>query len=68
MKKKGKNKMQQESLTESLEEQIDYKKMYFTLLAATEDALELIIRAQQQCEALYTSAPTAEQLPPKKES
>ena len=31
----------------------DYKKMYLTLLDATEKAMELLIAAQQTCEELY---------------
>lgn len=35
----------------------DYKKMYYTMLKASEAAIELLIAAQQECEELYISAP-----------
>ena len=31
----------------------DYKKMYVTMVNAAEKAMELLIEAQRQCEALY---------------
>ena len=31
----------------------DYKKMYVTMVDATEKAMELLIEAQRQCEELY---------------
>ena len=31
----------------------DYKEMYLTLFRATEDAVNALIAAQQQCEELY---------------
>ncbi len=31
----------------------DYKKMYLTMLQATEDAINTLIAAQQACEELY---------------
>ena len=31
----------------------DYEKMYATMVAATEKAMELLIEAQRQCEELY---------------
>ena len=34
----------------------DYKEMYFRLFRATEDAIELLIKAQQECEEMYLSA------------
>ena len=34
----------------------DYKEMYFKLLNATEDAIRLLIKAQQECEELYISS------------
>ncbi len=41
----------------------DYKQMYLTLMDATENAIELLIRAQQKCEKIYISseAPAPEQ-------
>ena len=37
-------------------ENCDYKEMYFTLLRSTEKAINLPIKAQQECEDLYLSA------------
>ena len=34
----------------------DYKEMYFRLFRATEDAMELLIKAQRECEEMYLSA------------
>ena len=31
----------------------DYKKMYVTMVDAAEKAMELLIKAQRQCEELY---------------
>ena len=38
----------------------DYKEMYETLFRATEQAINTLIRAQQECEELYLNAPEAE--------
>lgn len=35
----------------------DYKEMYLTMVRASEDAINTLIRAQQKCEDLYLSAP-----------
>ena len=35
----------------------DYKEMYLTMVRASEDAVNTLIRAQQKCEELYLSAP-----------
>lgn len=35
----------------------DYKQMYLTLFRATEQAINTLIQAQQQCEELYISQP-----------
>lgn len=35
----------------------DYKKMYLTLFRATEQAINTLIQAQQECEELYISEP-----------
>ena len=42
----------------------DYKDMYVTLLHATEQAINMLIAAQQQCEELYISAPREELILP----
>ncbi len=34
----------------------DYKKMYLTLFNATEEAVDLLIAAQRECEELYISS------------
>lgn len=34
----------------------DYKKMYFTLLNAAEDAIRALIQAQEECEEMYLSS------------
>lgn len=33
----------------------DYKKMYLRIMRASEDAIRLLIEAQQECEELYIS-------------
>ena len=33
----------------------NYKKMYFTLFNAVEDAINILISAQQKCEEIYSS-------------
>lgn len=35
----------------------DYKKMYLTLFKASEEAANLLIAAQRECEELYLSSP-----------
>ena len=39
---------------------VDYKKLYLKLFAATEDAINLLIKAQQECEELYINAEESE--------
>lgn len=34
----------------------DYKEMYFKLFRASEEAVNLLIAAQQECEEMYISA------------
>lgn len=38
----------------------DYKEMYLKLFRATEEAVNLLIDAQQVCEELYITAPEPE--------
>lgn len=38
----------------------DYKKMYLILFRATEQAINMLIEAQQKCEELYISEPETE--------
>lgn len=35
---------------------IDYKEMYFHLMRDTEKAIQILIKAQQDCEEMYLSA------------
>ena len=37
----------------------DYKKMYYTMFWAAEEAINLLIAAQRECEELYISQPDA---------
>ena len=34
----------------------DYKEMYLTMVDASEDAINILIRAQQKCEELYIAS------------
>lgn len=34
----------------------DYKTMYLTMVQASEDAINLLIKAQRECEELYLSS------------
>lgn len=38
----------------------DYKKMYLRLFRASEEAVNLLIVAQRECEELYVNAPEPE--------
>ena len=42
---------------------VEYQKMYYTLMAAISEAMELLTRAQQQCEEWYINANTEGQPP-----
>lgn len=48
----------------------DYQKMYWTLFRATEEAVNLLIAAQRECEELYVSSeePNITVLPEKDET
>jgi len=35
----------------------DYKKLYFSLAAKVADIIELLIKAQQECEEIYIGEP-----------
>ncbi|MDD6023104.1 MAG: hypothetical protein PUC06_02540 [Oscillospiraceae bacterium] len=35
------------------DENVDYKELYLKMVRATEDAMNLLIKAQQECEELY---------------
>ena len=38
----------------------DYKELYLKMLRASEQAINLLILAQRECEALYAAAPPPE--------
>lgn len=38
----------------------DYKEMYLNLMRATEDAIRILIQAQEECEELYLSCTDGE--------
>ena len=38
----------------------DYKEMYLKMVRASEQAIRILIQAQQECEELYISGPEAE--------
>ena len=38
----------------------DYQKMYLTMFQASEEAINLLIRAQRECEELFMSSPEPE--------
>ena len=42
---------------------VDYKELYLKMFRATEDAVRILIAAQQECEELYLSAPETEIVP-----
>ena len=35
---------------------MDYKEMYLKMMRASEEAIRILIQAQQQCEEMYVSA------------
>lgn len=38
----------------------DYRQMYVTMMQASEEAINLLIKAQRKCEELYISSSEAE--------
>ena len=38
----------------------DYKEMYLKMARASEQAIRILVKAQQECEELYISAPEPE--------
>ena len=38
----------------------DYQKMYLTMFQASEEAINLLIKAQRECEELYIASPESE--------
>ena len=38
----------------------NYKEMYLKMMRASEEALRILIQAQQECEEMYLSAPEPE--------
>lgn len=41
---------------------MDYKEMYFKMLRASEEAMRILIKAQQECEELYLSGDEPESI------
>lgn len=41
----------------------DYKAMYVKMFEASEMAINILIKAQRECEEMYLSAPEGERLP-----
>ena len=39
-----------------MDKEPDYKEMYFKMVRASENAINILIEAQRECEALYISA------------
>lgn len=42
------------------EETVDYRAMYHKMVNAAEDAINLLIKAQRECEEMYISTPQEE--------
>ncbi len=42
--------------SEMKEEHIDYKEMYLKMVRASEQAIRILIEAQQECEEMYLNA------------
>ena len=36
-----------------MDSKVDYKEMYLKMVRATEKAMDILIRAQQECEEMY---------------
>lgn len=45
------------------EELMDYKQMYMKMVKASEEAMEILIRAQRECEELYLEQTDGEDAP-----
>ena len=43
----------------------DYKEMYFKMVRASEQAINILIKAQQECEEMYISGPELTVIPGK---
>ena len=43
----------------------DYKEMYFKMVRASEQAINILIKAQQECEEMYISGPELTVIPDK---
>lgn len=44
----------------------DYKEMYLTMMRASEQAIQILIEAQQKCEEMYLAA--GDEIPEKEEA
>jgi hypothetical protein len=40
----------------------DYKEMYLKMMRASEDAIRILVQAQQECEEMYLSAESDEEI------
>ena len=51
-----------------MEKNVDYKELYLKMVRASEEAMRILIKAQQECEELYLQAEDEDQtistLPP----
>lgn len=46
---------------------MDYKEMYLKMARATEEAIRILVKAQQECEEMYISQPEPKLIVLKKE-
>lgn len=42
---------------------MDYKEMYLTMIRASEEAIRILIDAQQKCEEMYLTCSDEEEIP-----
>ncbi len=46
---------------------MDYKEMYLKMMRASEQAIRILVKAQQECEEMYISQPEPQLVVPRKE-
>ena len=46
-----------------MDSKVDYKEMYLKMVRATEKAMDILIRAQQECEEMYIEQAEDEESP-----
>ena len=46
-----------------MDSKVDYKEMYLKMVRATEKAMDILIRAQQECEEMYIDQAEDEESP-----